>query len=440
MQVKGRAVETSSRSVAEVIEPLVEELVGGPLPIALRFWDGSRLGPPSPPATLAVRSPDALRRLTWAPNELGYARAFVTGDIDIEGSVFSALELRDVMTSPDQHLDLGFGGRRWSRLLRAARELGVLGLPPPAPREEARLRGRRHTRERDARAVARHYDVSNDFYRLILGDTMTYSCAYFREPAMALDEAQRAKHDLICAKLGLREGDRLLDVGCGWGEMVIHTARRHGVSAVGVTVSAAQAELAEKRVAEAGVAGQVEIRLQDYRDVADGPFDAISSVGMFEHVGLSELERYFALLAGLLRPGGRLLNHAISRVDPRQGSFDRNSFIARYVFPDGELHEVGRVVTAMQGHGLEVRDVESLRDHYPLTLRRWVENLENNWERAVAYAGPTQARIWRLYMAASALGFEANRISVHQVLAVKPDSKGAGGMPLTRQALLGIAS
>jgi cyclopropane-fatty-acyl-phospholipid synthase len=273
--------------------------------------------------------------------------------------------------------------------------------------------------------------VSNDFYRLVLGPTMTYSCGYWAEDGFSLDDAQEAKYELICRKLGLEEGMRLLDVGCGWGGMAMHAARHYGVNAVGVTVSRRQQELAAKRVAEAGLAEQVEIRLQDYRDLQDGPFDAISSIGMFEHVGLARLGEYFANLSDLLAPGGRLLNHGISRPAGRP-RLDKRSFIERYVFPDGELHEVGTVVSAIQQQGLEVRDVESLREHYALTLRAWVDNLSENWDEAVALAGEARARIWKLYMAGSAINFEAGRTSIHQVLAVKMHADGTSEMALSR--------
>jgi cyclopropane-fatty-acyl-phospholipid synthase len=324
------------------------------------------------------------------------------------------------------------GARRWAEVARLAgsdlRRTGLRRLEVPP--EEARLRGRRHSRRRDARAVAHHYDVSNAFYRMVLGPSMTYSCAVWERPDVTLEQAQEAKVELVCRKLGLEPGMRLLDIGCGWGGMVVHAAARHGVRAVGVTVSRRQAEWADKAVAEAGLADRVEIRYQDYRDVDDGPFDAISSIGMFEHVGRSRLETYFDGVRRLLRPGGRLLNHGISR-PPNRGRtrFRRRSFIDRYVFPDGELHEIGAVVSTIQERGLEVRHVEGLREHYALTLRAWVRNLEASWDAAVAEVGPGRARVWRLYMAASALNFEAGRTQVHQVLAVRPD-RGRSGLPL----------
>jgi cyclopropane-fatty-acyl-phospholipid synthase len=260
---------------------------------------------------------------------------------------------------------------------------------------------------------------------------MTYSCAYFSSAEASLEDAQNDKHELICRKLRLQPDERLLDVGCGWGTLAIHAASRFGVSVVAVTLSEKQAELAEKRAAEAGVGDRVEIRIQDERDVDDGPFDAISSVGMFEHVGAERLSEYFAHLFSLLPPQGRLLNHGISRPPGRRTRFIRRGFIDRYVFPDGELHEVGSVVSVMQRAGFEVRDVESLREHYALTLRRWVANLEANRTAGVALVGEGRYRVWRLYMAAAARNFEQGRTQVHQVVAVRSDG-GQSGLPLRR--------
>jgi cyclopropane-fatty-acyl-phospholipid synthase len=326
----------------------------------------------------------------------------------------------------------------WWTILRTAVATGALstGRVPPPP-EEIRLRGRRHSSARDSASIAHHYDVSNDFYRLVLGPTMTYSCAYFDSPDGALERAQDDKHELICRKLRLREGERLLDVGCGWGTLAIHAAKHHGVGVVGVTLSRRQAELAAKRAAEAGVADRVTIRVQDERDVDDGPYDAISSVGMFEHVGAARLQEYFVHLYGLLRPGGRLLNHGISRLPGNRTRFARRGFLDRYVFPDAELHEVGKVVSVIQDAGLEVRDLENLREHYALTLRRWVADLEANEDQAVALVGEGRYRVWRLYMAGSARGFAKGQIQVHQILAVRSD-KGVSGLPLRRvDAFLG---
>ena len=406
----------------------LEAVLGPDLPISVRAYDGSRLGPADAPATLVVRSPNVFRRLLTAPGELGLGRAYVAGELDVGGDLYAALAaLRDRI--PDLR---AFGAGQWADVLGlAATSLARSRLRPlPIPPEEAHLRGVRHSKERDAAAIAHHYDVSNAFYRIVLGPSMTYSCAVWERPDVTLEQAQAAKYELVCRKLGLEPGMRLLDVGCGWGGMVLHAAEHHGVTAVGVTLSRRQAEWADKAVAEAGLADCVEIRYQDYRDMADGPFDAISSIGMFEHVGLSQLRTYFGGLRRLLRPGGRLLNHGISR-PPNAGRtrFQPNSFIDRYVFPDGELHEVGDVVWTIQRSGLEVRHFESLREHYALTLRAWVRNLEAGWDEAVAEVGPGRARVWRLYMAASALNFEAGRTQVHQVLAVKLD-RGWSGLPL----------
>jgi cyclopropane-fatty-acyl-phospholipid synthase len=405
------------------VADLVSSVLGPDLPVAVRAYDGSRLGPPDAPATLVLRSPDALRRIATAPGELGIGRAYVAGDLDVEGDIFGALELRHrfehvAITAP-----------QW---LKIAKLLGPAALrplrPPPG---EARLRGRRHSPARDAAAIAHHYDVSNAFYRRLLGPSLTYSCAVWADAGVGLDAAQTAKHDLVCRKLGLQPGMRLLDVGCGWGSMLLHAAHHHGVEGVGVTLSQAQADLASKRIAEAGLTDLVTVRVQDYRDVRDGPFDAISSIGMFEHVGLRRLDEYFSRLSSLLRPGGRLLNHAISRPwrARRRTAFARRGFVDRFVFPDGELHEVGSVVTAIQRAGFEARHVESLREHYALTLRAWSANLERDWEAVVADAGMARARIWRLYIAASAVNFEDGNTQVHQVLASKAD-QGRSGMPL----------
>jgi cyclopropane-fatty-acyl-phospholipid synthase len=403
---------------------VVERVLGPDLPIGFRAYDGSRLGPPDPNATLVVRSPDAIRRIVTAPGELGLARAYVAGDLDLEGDIFALLDLRDRLPdarlTPRQLLDLG-------RILGPS---ALRRLPPPP--EEAHLRGGRHTRARDAAAISHHYDVGNDFYELVLGPSLTYSCAVFSSKSDTLEEAQANKHELVSRKLGLTKGSRLLDVGCGWGSMALHAAQHHGADVVGVTLSHEQAEVASKRIVDADLGERVQIRVQDYRDVTDGPYDAISSIGMFEHVGEAKLAEYFDRLHALLPPGGRLLNHGISRPPGERARFARAGFIERYVFPDGELHEIGRVVSAIQRAGFEVRHVETLREHYALTLRRWVANLESGWDEAVRLVGAGRARVWRLYMAGSARNFEEGRTQVHQVLAVKPDG-GHSGMALRPQ-------
>jgi cyclopropane-fatty-acyl-phospholipid synthase len=415
--------------VAAIAGPLLETMLGAPLRLRVQFWDGSAIGP-SGGATLHVRSRDALRRIVWAPGELGLARAFVAGDLDVDGSLI------DLMTAlSDRSFRAATPWLQLPGLVATARRLGALGRPVEPPAIEYQPDGwRKHTLRRDRGAISHHYDVSNGFYAIVLGESMTYSCARFDEPGMALADAQSSKHDHICRKLGLHEapGSRLLDVGCGWGSMAIHAATRHDARVVGITISEQQAALARERVEAAGVADRVEIRLQDYRELGDEQFDAISSVGMSEHVGSARLATYFTTLRRALRPQGRLLNHAISSVGGSK--IPSRSFLYRYVFPDGELIDLGDSVLAMEAAGLEIRDVESLREHYATTLRHWVANLEANWDDAVALVGEQRARVWRLYMSGSVVGFVDGGINVHQVLGVVPDETGASGMPAVRPA------
>ncbi len=425
---------TEQTAAADVLRPVVAGLLGDPPPVRIELWDGSSLGPPDGGAgTLRVHSPAAIRRLLWSPNQLGLGRAYVAGELDADGDIF---ELVAAMRGrlPEERNDVL---RLVPPAMRAARRLGVLGRPLPPPPQEARLRGGRHSVRRDAEAIGHHYDVGNDFYRLVLGPSMTYSCARFVDAGTDLTAAQAAKHDLICRKLGLDglAGGRLLDVGCGWGSMAIHAASHYDVSVVGITISEAQAALARQRVADAGLADRVEIRLQDYRDLGSETFDAVSSVGMSEHVGHQNLGRYYELLHAALRPHGRLLNHAISSVGGSK--LGRASFIGRYVFPDGELIDVGESVLAMERAGFEVRDVESLREHYARTLRAWVANLEAAWDDAVELVGEARARIWRLYMAGSAIGFTDGGVAIHQVLGVVPTPDGESGMAPTRRSFEG---
>ncbi|MEU4112494.1 cyclopropane-fatty-acyl-phospholipid synthase family protein [Streptomyces sp. NPDC027717] len=413
---------------------VAEQLLGVPLPVRIRAWDGSQAGPPGAPV-IVVRNRRALRRMLFKPGELGLARAWVSGDLDIEGDLYTALgAVAALLWEHDDDAD----GRSLARAVRdpatraAVRELiRLVGppLPPAPPREEVRRRRHLHTRRTDKRAISHHYDVGNDFYGLVLGPSMVYSCAYW-EGGGSLETAQRDKLELVCKKLGLKPGQRLLDVGCGWGSMAIHAAREHGVRAVGITLSQEQAALARKRVADEGLTDRVEIRVQDYRDVRDGPYDAISSIGMAEHVGADRYLDYARDLYDLLKPGGRLLNHQIARRPQRdETAYEVDAFIDSYVFPDGELAPVGTTVTMLERAGFEVRDVESLREHYAGTLRAWVTNLEGSWERAMRLAGPGRARVWRLYMAASALAFERNQIGVNQVLALRTPDSGASGLP-----------
>jgi cyclopropane-fatty-acyl-phospholipid synthase len=406
-----------------LIADLVTRIVGPDLSgmrVRIDCYDGSSVGPAEAKARVIVRSPDALAYIITAPSELGLARAFVSGAIDIEGDIFDVLELRNQL--PDVRIDRG-------AVAAALKLAGTAGLRrPPVPPEEARLHGWMHSKERDAAAISHHYDVSNEFYRLVLGPSMTYSCAVWEDDTPSLDEAQSNKYELICRKLALRPGMRLLDIGCGWGGMTRYAAEHYGVEAVGVTLSRNQAEYAIDATKHAGLDDRVEIRVQDYRDISDGPYDAISSIGMFEHVGLAKLGEYFDRLHALVRPEGRVLNHGISRTWGGNRRLPRRGFINRYVFPDGQLHEVGAVVSRMQQSRLEVRHVESLREHYALTLRAWVGNLQANWDDAVDLVGRGRARVWQLYMAASALNFAEGRTQIHQILAV-PGDRASSGMP-----------
>ncbi|WP_371623860.1 cyclopropane-fatty-acyl-phospholipid synthase family protein [Streptomyces sp. NBC_01116] len=432
---------------ASRLTALAEELLSEPLPVRIRAWDGSESGPPGAPV-LVIRHRRALRRLLWKPGELGLARAWVAGEIDIEGDLYETLgHLAGLLWDRGADAKDSVHPVRDPKVRAFAR--GLLDLagpwPPPAPpAEEVRRRtGPLHTRRRDKEAISHHYDVGNDFYALVLGPSMVYSCAYWQDGG-TLEEAQRDKLDLVCRKLGLKEGDRLLDVGCGWGAMAIHAAREYGAQVTGITLSQEQAAHARKRIAEEGLTDRIEIRVQDYRDVLPrtpgpartgetppGPYDAISSIGMAEHVGSVRYREYADDLYALLKPGGRLLNHQIARRPEKdEDAYRIDAFIDAYVFPDGELAPLGRTLATLEEAGFEARDVETLREHYALTLRRWVANLEQHWERAVRATSPGRARVWRLYMAASALSFERNKIGVNQILAVRPLEEGGSRMPL----------
>ncbi|MFJ9945842.1 class I SAM-dependent methyltransferase [Streptomyces erythrochromogenes] len=441
---------------------LAETLLGGPLPVRIRAWDGTEAGPPDGPV-LVVRGRRALRRMLWKPGELGLARAWVAGDLTVDGDLFELLDRvagllwqrdRDPAPAAPPTSLLGALRPRLPRRVSAAadtaataaalladadareavRDLVALARPWPAPappaEEAARRGGPRHTRGRDRRAISHHYDVGNDFYERVLGPSMVYSCAYWT-PGSTLERAQHDKLDLVCRKLALKPGDRLLDVGCGWGSMALHAAREYGARVTGVTLSREQAVYARKRVADEGLADLVEIRIQDYRDVKDGPYDAISSIGMAEHVGADSYRGYARTLHALLRPGGLLLNHQIARPpEADEAAYRVDEFIDAYVFPDGELSPVGTTVGELERAGFEVRDVEALREHYALTLRAWVARLEEHWDEAVALTSAGRARVWQLYMAASALGFERGRLGVNQVLAVRSAARGDSGLPL----------
>ena len=379
---------------------------------ALEFWDHSRIeaanGVKDAP-TLVLRSPDALARIIRAPGELGISRAWVSGELDVVGDLEDALEATETWRRAS------LGPNELLRVAAAARSLGLLRRPaPPVPEAEIQLDGHAHSVQRDGEAISHHYDVSNQFYARMLGPTMVYSCAVFGSPSESLDNAQRRKLDLICRKLELSPGMRLLDLGCGWGSLLIHAAGVYGVRAVGVTVSEQQARLARQRIRGAGLSDLCEVRVEDYREVSDGPYDRIASVGMFEHVGGSNLPLYLERVRELLAPGGLFLNHGIVR--PEAQRLNSRSFGQRYVFPDGELHTQGRVIDALEQSGFELLDDESLRPHYARTLRCWATNHDNHIAAAQAEIGYQRERVWRLHNHGAALSFERGTLSVHQVL------------------------
>ena len=407
----------------------VAEALASVLPRQTRVeaYDGSVAGPTDADVVITVQSPKAISHLVSAPGELGMARAYVSGELDV--------------SAPDHYTALraltrtNVGDLSWSERWQVLRSLGREALhwvePPPqevgAKRYVAGLR--RHSRSRDALAIAHHYDVSNTFYEWVLGPSMAYTCACYPTETATLEEAQFHKFDLVCRKLDLKPGMRLLDVGCGWGGMAMHAAEHYGVDVVAVTLSRQQAEWGRKAAAERGLTEHVDIRFSDYRDVLETGFDAVSSIGLTEHIGIAQLSSYAAFLAGKLVPQGRLLNHCITRPDDHSRAISPRGFIGRYVFPDGELPGVGRIVSELQRAGLEVRHEENLREHYAMTLQAWCDNLDAHWDEAVEEVGLGTARVWALYLAGSRLGFELNRIQLHQVLAVKT-TDGVSGMPL----------
>jgi cyclopropane-fatty-acyl-phospholipid synthase len=408
----------------------VFERVAGPdAPVVFSAFDGSSAGEPGSPIKITVKSPTAVSYLAQAPGALGLARAYVSGHLDVEGDMYAAL----ARMASAQQLDTTLGER-----LRLLRELGgpkllVPRVPPPP--QEVRvnsrwLTGRRHSKQRDATAISHHYDVSNTFYEWVLGPSMAYTCACYPNDEATLEQAQATKFDLVARKLALRPGMRLLDVGCGWGGMVMHAASQYGVRALGVTLSAEQAAWAQRAIKERGLTDLAEVRHLDYREVTETGFDAISSIGLTEHIGKAQLSSYFSFLHAKLVPQGRMLNHCITRPDNTGPARVTDGFIYRYVFPDGELEGPGYLLSLMHDSGFEVRHEENLREHYAKTLAAWCANLDEHWDEAVAEVGEGTARVWRLYMAGSRLGFERNQIQLHQVLGVKLGPNGESGMPL----------
>ncbi|MGV0743036.1 class I SAM-dependent methyltransferase [Mycolicibacterium sp. XJ870] len=419
---------TGKLSLAEILEILA----AGQLPLKFTAYDGSSAGPEDATLGLDLKTPRGTTYLATAPGDLGLARAYVSGDLETHGvhpgdpyPLLCALADKMAFRRPPARV-----------LANIVRSIGVEHLvpiaPPPQeamPRWRRAVEGLRHSKARDAEAIHHHYDVSNTFYEWVLGPSMTYTCACYATPDATLQEAQDNKYRLVFEKLRLQPGDRLLDVGCGWGSMVRYAAR-HGVKAIGVTLSREQATWAQKAIAEEGLGDVAEVRHGDYRDVVETGFDAVSSIGLTEHIGVQNYPAYFRFLKSKMRTGGLLLNHCITRHDNRSTAV-AGGFIDRYVFPDGELTGSGRIIAEAQDVGLEVLHEENLRNHYAMTLRDWCANLVEHWDEAVAEVGLPTAKVWGLYMAGSRLGFETNVVQLHQVLAVKLDEHGNdGGLPL----------
>ncbi len=414
-------------ALAQVLDLLTE----GPLPFGFSAYDGSRTGPADAPVQLHLATERGVRYIATAPSSVGLARAYVAGDLQISG--VDPGDPYDLFALLADGLRLRRPGPAELTTLVRGLGLGTLWAPEPPPEEHlTRWRrvgeGLRHSRTRDAAAIHHHYDVSNVFYRHVLGPSMTYTCACYPTPDATLEQAQEHKYALVAGKLGLRPGMRLLDVGCGWGGMVLHAARL-GVRVLGVTLSRQQAQWAQDAIRREGLEDLAEVRYQDYRDVPEHDLDAISSIGLTEHVGVAHYPAYFTFLRDRLRPGGRLLNHSITR-PTNTGRVQAKGFIDRYVFPDGELTGSGRIITTMQDVGLEVRHEENLREHYAMTLRDWCANLREHWQECVDEVGLGTARVWGLYMAGSRLAFERGEIQLHQVLAVRPGPRGESGFEL----------
>jgi cyclopropane-fatty-acyl-phospholipid synthase len=395
--------------------------------VGFMAYDGSTSGPADAAVTLEVRTPRAVEYIASSPNQLGLARAYVSGDLEIHGDAYAALQRLYPM--PLDHITTG------DKIKLARTFAGKALKRPTPPPQEAVLKGGRHSKRRDAEAIHHHYDVSNLFYSWVLGPSMAYTCAVFPDGEASLETAQYNKFDLVCRKLGLQPGMTLLDIGCGWGGMVMHAAEHYGVKAIGVTLSKEQAAFAQNAIKERGLSDRAEVRFSDYRDVPETGFDAISSIGLTEHIGRQNYPSYFAFGYSKLKPLGRMLNHTITRPDDSEQSYYKNGFINRYVFPDGELSGPAHIMSVMNSAGFEIRHEENLREHYALTLKYWCENLENRWDEAVAEAGIGTARVWRLYMAASRLGFDLNTIQLHQTLGVKLGEGGVSGFPYRGAAI-----
>ncbi|MER5894660.1 cyclopropane-fatty-acyl-phospholipid synthase family protein [Streptomyces sp. NPDC001876] len=426
---------TPGYGAAQRVAPVIEQFLGGPPPVRIRMWDGSETGPEGAP-TVHVRSRRALRRLLWQPGELGLAEAYITGDIDIADNLAAGLRaMRRASREQGTHLPRPRVADRL-RAAGTALRLGAVGPRPPVPAARAAIGGALHSRARDRAAISHHYDLSNAFYSLLLDETMAYSCGYWTGtgPDYGPADAQRDKLELICRKLGLRPGARLLDIGCGWGSLTLHAAGRHGVRVTAVTLAEEQAAYVRGQVAERGLEDLVEVHCCDYRDVAAlpgfrGGYDAVSTVEMGEHVGDAEYPAFTALLHAVLRPRGRALVQQMSRGSTAPGG---GAFIESYIAPDMHMRLLGETVGLLEGAGLEVRDVESMREHYVRTVEAWHRTLEERWPEFVALVGEETARVWRLYLVGGALAFEERRMGVDQILSVRPDAEGSAGLPATR--------
>ncbi|WP_372444644.1 class I SAM-dependent methyltransferase [Crossiella equi] len=404
------------------------------MPVRVRAWDGSEFGVEGGPVVV-LRSARVLRRLVWDPSEIGLARAFVAGEVEVEGDLYEGFRRVWAFAREQRRAGVRLTWGQRARVVAAAVRFGAVGPRLAPPPEEARVRGKLHSRRRDREAIAHHYDLSNEFYAALLDPHMAYSCGYWTSdaPSYTHEDAQRDKLELVCRKLGLREGMRFLDVGCGWGSLVLYAAEHHGVHATGITLSAQQYEFVQKRIVERGLQDRVEVRLLDYRELRGEPFDAVASIEMGEHVGEGNYGTYAATLHRMVKPRGRVLVQQMSRGDVAPGG---GAFIEAYVAPDMTMRPVGRTVDLLAQAGLEVRDVQALREHYVRSVLAWAKTLEEKWEEFVGLVGIGQARVWRLYLAGGALAFEENRMGVDQILSVRPDPAGVSGMPGTREALL----
>lgn len=416
--VESSTATTTSGVAAEIAKALAP-FVGGELPVRLSAWDGSEAGPADAPHVV-LRSPRALRRLMRHPGELGAAQAYVTGELDVEGDLDDALTHVWAVARERRLTGIRPTPAAIAALVKAARSAGALGLPLPAPASQASLSGRLHSLGRDRQAIHHHYDLSNDFYSLILDPHMAYSCGYWRsdDEGYTVEDAQRDKFELVGRKLGLGPGSRLLDVGCGWGSMSLYAAEHFGAHVVGVTIAAEQKRFIDARIAERGLQDRVEIRLQDYRDVTEGGFDAVVSLEMGEHVGQRNYPTYAAVLHDRVRPGGRVLVQQMSRRGRHPGG---GPFIESFIAPDMHMRPVGETVDLIEGSGLEVRDVHALREHYVRTVAAWHRTFEDNLDQVVALVGEEVARVWRLYLVGGAMAFRDGRMGVDQILAVRPD-------------------